>query len=121
VYATWGAVSATATLYYMLCYIRIYMQHRDDSLAWVALAKQRCDVMSMCPATDGVGKYNFYLSEALGYFYQQLDRIAIAHGKTPIHWVEAFDALGKTGRLDKRAVIQICPSTSTGMCGYVLH
>ena len=35
-----------------------------------------------------------------------------------MHWVEVFDALGKTGRLDKRAVLQICPSTSTGMCGY---
>jgi hypothetical protein len=56
--------------------------------------------------------------EALAYFYQRLDAIAFSHGKTPVHWVETFDALGKTGRLDKRAVIQICPSTHTGMCGY---
>ena len=34
------------------------------------------------------------------------------------HWAEAFDALGRTGRLDKRAVIQLCPSATTGMCGY---
>jgi hypothetical protein len=32
--------------------------------------------------------------------------------------VEVFDALGKSGRLDRRAVIQICPSASIGMCGY---
>ena len=66
----------------------------------------------------GVGKYNYYLSEALGYFYQRLDEIAISHGKTPVHWVEAFDALGKSGRLDKRAVIQVCPGPPDGMCGY---
>ena len=66
----------------------------------------------------GVGKYNHYLSEALGYFYQRLDEIAISHGKTPVHWVEAFDVLGKSGRLDKRAVIQVCPGPPDGMCGY---
>jgi hexosaminidase len=70
-----------------------------------------------------MGNYNpttmqHYLSEALGYFYQKLDAIAISHGKTPVHWVEAFDALGRAGRLDKRSVIQICPSASIGMCGY---
>lgn len=59
-----------------------------------------------------------YLSEALAYFYQRLDAIAISHGKTPVHWVEAFDALGRTGRLEKRAVVQICPSASIGMWGY---
>ena len=70
-----------------------------------------------------MGSYNpttmqHYLSEALAYFYQRLDAIAISHGKTPVHWVEAFDALGRTGRLDRRTVVQICPSASIGMCGY---
>ena len=32
--------------------------------------------------------------------------------------MEVFDALGRSGRLDRRAVIQICPSASIGMCGY---
>ena len=55
---------------------------------------------------------------AQGYFYQRLDQIAIAHGKTPVHWVEAFDALGPSGRLDKRVVIDVCPGPPNGMCGY---
>ena len=38
-----------------------------------------------------MGSYNpttmqHYLQEALGYFYQRLDAIAISHGKTPVHW-----------------------------------
>ena len=31
--------------------------------------------------------YQYYLSEALGYFYQRLDEIAFAHGKTPVQSV----------------------------------
>ena len=50
--------------------------------------------------------------------YQRLDQIAFAHGKTPVHWVEAFDALGPSGRLDKRVVIDVCPGPPNGMCGY---
>ena len=43
---------------------------------------------------------------------------ATTHSPAACARTEAFDALGRTGRLDKRAVIQICPSRTEGMCGY---
>jgi hexosaminidase len=42
--------------------------------------------------------------------------IAFSRGLTPIHWVEAFDTLGQN--LDKRTILQVCPSTVAGLCGY---
>lgn len=45
-----------------------------------------------------------------------MDQIAFSKGLTPVHWAEAFDTLGD--KLDKRAIIQVCPSTVAGLCGY---
>ena len=41
--------------------------------------------------------------------------IAFSKGLTPVHWTEAFDTLGD--KLDKRAIIQVCPSTVAGSIG----
>jgi hypothetical protein len=45
-----------------------------------------------------------------------VDEIALSRGLTPVHWTEAFDTLGPG--LDKRAIVQVCPSTVAGLCGY---
>jgi hypothetical protein len=34
----------------------------------------------------GAGMRNYYLGDAFGYFLQRVDEIAIAHGRTPVHW-----------------------------------
>ena len=47
-----------------------------------------------------------------------MDEIAFAKGLTPVHWTEAFDTLGQ--KLDKRAIVQVCPSTVAGLCEFSL-